>query len=68
MEKIIIHEKYSNVTEDYDICILKLNESLTFGPKVNKVALTGNIVKLKKGLSLNATGWGYTQVRLKLEK
>lgn len=68
VEKIIIHEKYSNVTEDYDICILKLNESLTFGPKVNKVALTGNIVKLKKGLSLNATGWGYTQVRLKLEK
>ncbi|KAF9807481.1 hypothetical protein SFRURICE_001086 [Spodoptera frugiperda] len=68
VEKIIIHEKYSNVTEDYDICILKLNESLTFGPKVNKVALTGNIVKLKKGLSLNATGWGYTQPEGKISE
>uniref|UniRef100_A0A2A4J216 trypsin n=1 Tax=Heliothis virescens TaxID=7102 RepID=A0A2A4J216_HELVI len=61
VEKIIIHESYSNITSDYDICILKLNESLTFGKKVDKIAYTGNIVKLKKGTHLNATGWGFTQ-------
>lgn len=64
VEKIISHEKYSDKTNDYDVCILKLNESLTFGPTVAKVLLTGNIVKLKKGTPLNTTGWGYIHVSI----
>lgn len=62
IEKKIIHPKYNNLTSDYDICILKLNESLIFGPKVNKIALNDRKVKLRSRVMLNATGWGYTQV------
>ncbi|CAB3220143.1 unnamed protein product [Arctia plantaginis] len=61
VEKILKHELYVNKTYDYDICILKLNETLTFGPKVNKIALNDNNVKLKKGMMFNTTGWGYTE-------
>ncbi|CAH0595197.1 unnamed protein product [Chrysodeixis includens] len=61
VEKKIIHPKYNNLTSDYDICILKLNESLSFGPKVNKIALNDRKVKLRSRVMLNATGWGYTQ-------
>lgn len=64
VEKIIVHEEYSNITSDYDVCLLKLNESLTFGPKVAKVSLPGDVVTVKKGTLLNVTGWGYTNVSL----
>lgn len=57
---------YVNRTYDYDICILKLNETLTFGPKVNKIALNDNNVKLRKGLMFNTTGWGYTEVSMQI--
>ncbi|KAJ8712806.1 hypothetical protein PYW08_008110 [Mythimna loreyi] len=61
IEKIIIHEKYNNVTGDYDVGIIKLNESLTFGPKVSTVSLKWNwdLVKVKLGTMLNITGWGF---------
>ncbi|XP_075983880.1 trypsin 5G1-like [Anticarsia gemmatalis] len=61
VEKILIHEMYSNKTNDYDICILKLNETVTFGPTVNKISIGDSKVKLKKGKLLSTTGWGYTQ-------
>lgn len=63
VEKILIHEMYSNKTNDYDICIFKLNETLSFGPKVNKIVLNDKSVKLKRGMLLDTAGWGYTQVR-----
>ncbi|KAJ8711153.1 hypothetical protein PYW07_008395 [Mythimna separata] len=63
VEKIIMHEKYSNTTSDYDVCLLKLNESLTFGPTVAKMLMTGDLVKVKTGMQLNVTGWGYTDLQ-----
>ncbi|KAJ8711151.1 hypothetical protein PYW07_008393 [Mythimna separata] len=60
VEKIIIHELYSNETGDYDVAILKLQGPLTFGPTVSKVLLkeNGNLVKVKVGTMLNVTGVG----------
>lgn len=59
VDKIIIHEKYSNITNDYDICLIKLNETLTFGSKVKIISLSDTGI-VKKGMWLNTTGWGYT--------
>ncbi|KAJ8712805.1 hypothetical protein PYW08_008109 [Mythimna loreyi] len=51
--KNIKHEIYSVQTGDYDVGLLKLNESLTFGPTVAKVLLN-------EGTMLNVTGFGFT--------
>ncbi|KAJ8711149.1 hypothetical protein PYW07_008391 [Mythimna separata] len=64
VEKNIIHEKYSYETGDYDLGLMKLNESLTFGPTVSKVFLSGhgNRVKVEVGTMLNITGWGFADL------
>ncbi|XP_026736953.1 trypsin 5G1-like [Trichoplusia ni] len=68
VEKKIIHPKYNNLTSDYDICILRLNESLSFSTKVNKIALNDRKVRLRSRTMLNATGWGYTQPEGKISQ
>lgn len=64
IEKIIIHEKYSNTTMNYDICLIKLAKPLKFGRKVAAINLPDHTVKLPSNAMLNITGWGSTGVSL----
>ncbi|KOB77715.1 Hemocyte protease-3 [Operophtera brumata] len=60
IEKIIIHEKYSNKTYNFDVCLIKLATPLKFGRKVAAINLADIKMKLPKNTILNVTGWGST--------
>lgn len=44
IKKILIYEMYSNKTNNCDICILKLNETLSFRIEVNNIVLKDKII------------------------
>ena len=56
--KVYIHAKYSNITDDYDIALLKLTTAITFTREVSPVCLPKKDVWDKK--MCVATGWGAT--------
>ncbi|KAL4707246.1 hypothetical protein ACJJTC_008327 [Scirpophaga incertulas] len=60
IEKIIPHESYSSTTQDFDICVIKLAQPLTFGKKVNKIELPDSSLQLKLNSQVDITGWGDT--------
>ncbi|RVE47933.1 hypothetical protein evm_007447 [Chilo suppressalis] len=60
IDEIIPHEEYSSTTQDNDICLIKLSTSLVFGPKVARIELADDSLKLKKGSMVAITGWGDT--------
>ncbi|CAB3220145.1 unnamed protein product [Arctia plantaginis] len=60
VEEILMHPMYSNETFDNDICILKLNDSMSFGPTVDRIHLNDKSLKMKNGMTMKVTGWGCT--------
>ncbi|XP_047999661.1 chymotrypsinogen B-like [Leguminivora glycinivorella] len=56
------HPAYSAAGNGNDICLLKLNDTLTFGDKVAKITLPEADLVVNAGTLLNVTGWGRTEV------
>ncbi|XP_018332505.1 trypsin alpha-like [Agrilus planipennis] len=53
---IYVHPSYSNVTQDYDIGLIRLASPLTFGPNISAVSLARS--KPAVGTSALVSGWG----------
>lgn len=58
VQKVINHEKYNSVNNDYDIALLKLSTPLTFSGRVKPVCLPNSGVDLSAGRQAWITGWG----------
>ncbi|XP_018320796.1 trypsin-7-like [Agrilus planipennis] len=58
LARIYIHPLYNATTVDYDISILRLNKSLTFGRRVAAIALPPANVVLPAGTIATIAGWG----------
>lgn len=56
--KIIVHEKYDPVTQDYDVCVIKLKQPLEFGETINKIELAARFPE--SGKTVQVSGWGRT--------
>ncbi|KAF7276378.1 hypothetical protein GWI33_007241, partial [Rhynchophorus ferrugineus] len=60
VKKITSHTSFSSVTYDYDVAVVELASSLTFGTGVQPIALPDSSFKIVNGKIAVATGWGLT--------
>lgn len=62
VDKVIMHEKYSPMTLDYDIALLRLESPLEeFSPFVRPVCLPDTITGWAAGFMCYVTGFGLTK-------
>ncbi|XP_025835651.1 trypsin-7-like, partial [Agrilus planipennis] len=56
--EIFLHPLYNATSQDYDICILRLNEDLVFGASTNTILLPPPSLILFSGTMATVVGWG----------
>ena len=62
VDKVIMHEKYSHETLDYDIALLRLETPLEeFSQFVRPICLPDKTTKWDPGHQCHVTGFGLTQ-------
>ena len=73
LSKIIVFPKYirgvkHDITDNPDVALLQLEQSLIFGPKINAVCLPTNPNNLYEEEAVVVTGWGKTEKEQPSEK
>ncbi|XP_037808621.1 trypsin 5G1-like [Lucilia sericata] len=63
VEKIYYHEKWNSVTQDYDVGLVRIVGSFTFGPLVQPIKLAGPRYRIRDGSYATVLGWGFTDVK-----
>ena len=58
VDRIVYHPETGLIF--YDIALLKLNESVPFGPKIFPACVPGPDYKIRTNKMVTATGWGLT--------
>ncbi|XP_072572554.1 suppressor of tumorigenicity 14 protein homolog isoform X3 [Paramormyrops kingsleyae] len=58
IKRIITHPEYNDMTNDYDIALLELNEPLLFTNTIYPICLPDSTHVFPAGLSCWVTGWG----------
>ncbi|XP_055019853.1 LOW QUALITY PROTEIN: suppressor of tumorigenicity 14 protein homolog [Boleophthalmus pectinirostris] len=58
IRRIITHPDYNQMTFDYDIALLELNEPLVFGNSIQPICLPSSSHHFPAGMSCWITGWG----------
>ncbi|XP_063061948.1 transmembrane protease serine 4a isoform X2 [Engraulis encrasicolus] len=66
VEKIILHSRYDNKRNDYDIAMMKLSSPITVSDVRRPVCLPPSAMGLKGGDPLVVTGWGYLEEKGKV--
>ncbi|XP_011645766.1 trypsin-1-like [Pogonomyrmex barbatus] len=59
---IIVHNKYTSSTYDYDVALIKLSTPLTLGSNVKLIVLALSSSNIKPGRTAIVAGWGKTSV------
>ena len=59
VEKIVLHPESGLLV--YDIALVKMNTSVTYGPKIFPACVPGPDYKFRTGKLVTATGWGLIQ-------
>ncbi|XP_026149232.1 suppressor of tumorigenicity 14 protein homolog isoform X3 [Mastacembelus armatus] len=58
LKRIITHPDYNQMTYDYDIALLELNEPLKFSNTIQPICLPSSSHVFPSGMSCWVTGWG----------
>ncbi|XP_067883720.1 coagulation factor XI-like [Heterodontus francisci] len=61
IEQIIIHEEYNDVTEGYDVALLKLDQAILFNSYQMPICLPTSEENTSMGNTCWITGWGETE-------
>lgn len=61
VEKIVVHGKYDDKRNDYDIAVMKLSSPITVSDVRRPVCLPPTSLGMKGGDPLVVTGWGYLE-------
>jgi len=59
VKRVIMHEKYSNITQQYDIMLLQLKSSIKYNDAVKPICVDNSV--FKAGTKCYVTGWGTTK-------
>lgn len=63
VEAIYYHEKWTSATQDYDVGLVRINGTFSYGPTVQPIKLASRKFKLKDGTYATVYGWGFTDVK-----
>lgn len=62
VEAIYYHEKWNSFTQDYDVGVVRIVGSFTFGNTVQPITLASAKDKIRYGSYATVLGWGFTDV------
>ncbi|XP_065363731.1 trypsin-1-like [Calliphora vicina] len=62
VEAVYFHEKWTSVTQDYDVGLVRIVGSFTFGEHVQPIKLAGPREKIRDGSYATVLGWGFTDL------
>ncbi|TVY51959.1 Trypsin, partial [Lachnellula suecica] len=61
IKQAIIHPDYDNVSQDYDIAVIILDEPFELGATIGSIKLVGSGEEPADGTDTTVIGWGFTQ-------
>ncbi|KAM7349854.1 trypsin-1-like [Cochliomyia hominivorax] len=62
VEAIYYHEKWTSATQDYDVGLVRIEGSFTFGPHIQPIQLATPRDRIKDGSYATVLGWGFTSI------